>query len=149
MKKLILAMPYNKNKKMEFDLDSGTTAACLENCEDKINGNMHIAGPHNISMYADEGVLYLQIDKTRWPMNEKAISLSYSHDFALQITQFVVDDYVEKVVISYPAWWKGLGSKVQCLPEMDEDQDYLAYVCAVWRNPELRTHLLGAWQKCN
>jgi hypothetical protein len=142
---MILTMPFAKNRKMEFFPDQGVAQELHGDSSVSASGNMHVVENHCVAVYAEGGILYLQIDKVRWPLDEK-LQLKYGHDVLTQTTRFLVSDGIKSTDIIYPSWWRGLGHNMLAVPEMDEDQDYLAYVFSVWRNESLRQQLLTAWQ---
>jgi hypothetical protein len=142
---MILKMPFSKNKLVEFSPDKGVIQSLPDGFVGSINGSLQLVGDHCVSMYVENGVLYLQVDDARWVL-DKNIRLTYRHDVPAQVTHFSISDDACRADISYPAWWKGLGQNVLAVPELDEDNDYLAYVCSVWRNESLRTSLLKIWR---
>lgn len=145
MKTLVLKMPFKKNKTMEFHPWSGCAYDWVGSSDLAINGNMDNVNGQVISIYVEGGQLFLQVDKDRWVLDENHVKLSYQHDPASRMTHFLIDDHVKPIDIIYPAWWKDLGHFNASVPEMDEDEDYLAYVFTVWSNNELRQELLAAW----
>lgn len=142
---MILKMPFAKNKMVEFSPEKGVIRLLPDDFVGSVSGNIQSVGEHCVSMYAEGGVLYLQIDEARWPLG-KNLRITYRHDVPTQTTFFSVSDDARRTDISYPAWWRGLTQNLLAVPELDEDHDYLAYVCSVWRNESLRTNLLKAWQ---
>lgn len=141
---LTLSMPFKKNQLVKFNplnarIDSQQVS------DQKIQGNADIVGSHTIALYAESGRLYLQIDKNRWRLDDDGLQLTYHHKVATKTTIFCVEFHQQTTCIEYPCWWSHLGDTLPPIPEMEVDEDYLAYVHCVWEDKLLQSQLLKSW----
>jgi len=51
----------------------------------------------------------------------------------------------ENFSIEYDAWWADIPSFEPVEPEMDEDEDFMGYIYAVWMNKTLQNNLISSW----
>jgi hypothetical protein len=140
-----------KNEIFLFDADSPSlsvlfdTATGLAKPESaphrKAQGNLKRMAGGICALYAEQGALYLQIDKKRWNLSDPSVAVSYGHDLASKTTVFAVGG----TKLEYPAWWRDAPDFEPTLPERDADEDYLGYIYAVARQPELKAALLKSW----
>lgn len=104
-------------------------------------GTMRILDGRLVALYAQGGRLYLQIGIERWDLGDPATRIRYGHDLNLKTTRFECNGFV----LEYPAWWRDDPAYDPFEPELDEDEDYLGYVHAVFQQPALQANLIRAW----
>jgi len=141
---LNLRKPFDKNRLVKFDTDTGKVWL-PDSVGAPANGNLHTWDGHAAALYSDGERLVFQIDGQKWAMGAPDLQLRYAHDLAKATTTFSVQDANAGAAFEYPAWWKGNPAFGLSLPELDEDEDYFAYVCLVWRDPDLQGTLIRSW----
>lgn len=139
-KKLFLSRVHGPRQVVLFDVATGQTAPA-DPTDAVIQGNFSIVEGHTCAVYVDDHVLFFQMGAERWPLAEPATKVRYRHDFNAHTTVFTIDGKS----IEYPAWWIGDPLFEPPVPERDEEEDYLAYVCEVHRNRSLQASLVEAW----
>ena len=87
----------------------------------------------------------LQIDSQLWPLSAPHLKLHFYHDVRKRQTHFAITSPAGDFAIDYPAWWAEIPDFVPVEPEMDKDEDYLAYIYEVWQTPSLQQALLKSW----
>jgi hypothetical protein len=133
------------------DLDGGASVAVLD-VESGIahagavggetpNGNMRVVLGNTVALYAEGEHLFLQIGGRRWDLADPATVISYGHDLNRKTTTLQVGD----LRLEYPAWWRDDPAYDPFIPELDEDEDYLAYVYSVAQQPALQENLIKVW----
>jgi hypothetical protein len=140
---MILSMPFQRNIKVKFEPQSGShmQISTVENA----SGNLHQVDGHSVALYALDGQLYLQIDTKIWPFSAQQLKLSYHHKVPQQQTHFALSSPTGDFAIDYPAWWANIPDFELVEPEMDKDEDYLAYIYEVWQTPSIQQTLLKRW----
>ncbi|MDX1537751.1 hypothetical protein [Arsukibacterium sp.] len=125
---MILTMPFNNDKQVNFDPVTGQITA---NIDDGLDSGIfdRVAG-HNIALYAEDHRLILQIDKQIWPF-PAGVQLNLQDNKASNARRFTIAPAKQNFSIEYPA--------------MAQDQDYLAYIVAIWQSATLRQALLEKW----
>jgi len=141
---MILYKPFDKNKFVEFD---PKRSDFIPEVREKVEpvGNFHIVGERCIALYCKGGKLFLQIDSERWDLSSGSVAISYFHDFEKKTTTFEVDDGTSSARLEYDAWWSEIPGFQPLEPEMDSEEDFLAYVVEVWRNRSVQKSLIERW----
>lgn len=106
-------------------------------------GNFEHVGEYTFCLYVERGRLYFQADQQRWDFQSPACKLMYRHDIDRQVTQFSVAGKT----FEYPAWWRNDPRFEPCLPELDEENDYLGYIFALKDNERLQNRMIEVWGK--
>ena len=120
--------------------NTGEISPCKE-IGRRSQGNFHTIGDSIFALYVENGSLFFQWDKRRWELSGLSIQMSYGHNIQNKSSVFII----EEQSIEYPAWWASDPTFDPNIPERDEEEDYLAYVFAVWNQPELQHALTVAW----
>ena len=136
---VVLSKIFGRRERVLFDVVTGEIKPTSQT--QKIDGNFHIEAGHVYALYAEGGLLYVQRDTLRWPIDSPEVQMVYGHDLGKQTTSFTLCGHR----IDYPAWWQGDPTFEPMEPERDEEEDYLAYLVSVWRQPELQRSLRAAW----
>ena len=102
-------------------------------------------GQKKIAIYREGNNLTLQIGGDTWNLSSDDVEVKYSHDFSRKTTCFEVESGGEAAFIEYEAWWSGIPGFEPVEPEMDEDEDFMGYVYAVWKNKSLQNSLIRSW----
>ena len=108
-------------------------------------GNSDCIAGHNIALYARDGQLHLQIDEQSWLLSDAQLWLKFYHDVAKRTSHFALTSPSADFAIDYLAWWADIPDFEPIEPEMDKDEDYLAYVYEVWKTPSIQQALLKRW----
>lgn len=87
----------------------------------------------------------LQIDSQIWLLSATQLKLHFHHDMRKRQTHFAITSPAGDFSIDYPAWWAEIPDFEPVEPEMDKDEDYLAYIYEVWQTPSLQQALLKRW----
>jgi hypothetical protein len=93
------------------------------------------------ALYADGGLLVLQWNDRRWPFAADAVHVRYGHDLSRKTTSFSVDERR----VEYRAWWADDPRYDPLVPELDAEQDDLAWIAALKRDPGRMATLLKRW----
>lgn len=125
---MILTMPFNNDKQVNFDPVTGQITANIDDGLD--SGIFDTVAGHNIALYAEDHQLILQIDKQIWPF-PAGVQLNLQDNKASNTRRFTIAPAEESFSIEYPA--------------MAQDQDYLAYIVAIWQSATLQQALLEKW----
>lgn len=141
---MILSKPFHKGELVDFDETEGAVNHNVD-APGKPKGNFHFLDQKCIAIYSKGDSLILQIDSDKWELSSGAVELRYFHDVTKRTTCFEVNSPEGSVSIEYNAWWAGIPGFVPVEPEMDEDEDFLGYVFAVWKNKHLQANLIGRW----
>lgn len=140
---MILSMPFQRNSKVNFDPVSGNKT---DSPADEISsGNLHHVADHTIALYAQDGQLKLQIDKKVWPFSNTTVHINYHHKLQQRLTHFAITSPNDNFSMDYRAWWADIPDFQPTEPEMDQDEDYLAYIYEVWKTPSIQQALLKKW----
>ena len=108
-------------------------------------GNSDCIAGHSISIYARDGQLHLQIDGQSWLLSDTQLRLKFYHNVAKRTSHFALTSPSTDFAINYPAWWADIPDFEPIEPEMDKDEDYLAYIYEVWKTPSIQQTLLERW----
>ncbi|WP_134052121.1 hypothetical protein [Rheinheimera aquimaris] len=140
---MILSMPFQRNEKVNFDPVSGYKSAAA--ADEVSSGNFHNIEGHSVALYAQDGQLKLQIDKKVWLFSSSTLNIDYHHKFQQRLTHFSITSPDDNFAIDYRAWWADIPDFEPLEPEMDQDEDYLAYIYEVWKTPSIQQALLERW----
>ena len=140
-RQLLLKRARGPRGTLSFDVATGRTAPAGDVAGARAHGTQATVAEQSFALYADQGELWFQWNERRWPLASADLELTYAHDLAAAVTTFTAGDRS----ITYPAWWRGDPAFDPLVPEQDEQEDYLAYVVAVWSEPALQASLLDAW----
>jgi hypothetical protein len=140
-RQLLLKRARGPRGTLLFDVATGRTAPAGDVAGARAQGTQATVAEQSFALYAEQGELWFQWNERRWPLAAPDLQLSYAHDLAAAATTFTAGDRS----ITYPAWWRGDPAFDPLVPEQDEQEDYLAYVVAVWSDPLLQASLLDAW----
>ena len=140
-----LSMPYFQNKVMELEKKTGSLIEYLDQGSSMLNGNCHIVEGNNVSLYKEDDELFLQINEQRWCISSPDLVIKYHHVLSTEKTIFEVKDNKSVVLLEYAAWWSGIPNFKLVEPEMDEDEDYLAYIFYLWKSPYLQDTLFKSF----
>ncbi|WP_277252494.1 hypothetical protein, partial [Neptunomonas phycophila] len=102
-------------------------------------------GQRKVAIFRDGNQLILQIGEKKWNLSSQDVVLRYSHNFSKKVTVFEVELDGENLSIEYDAWWADIPSFEPVEPEMDEDEDFMGYIYAVWMNKTLQNNLISSW----
>jgi hypothetical protein len=138
---LVLARHSGPLGYVHFNVETGEAREFLGTTHVKESGNLYTLQGNTFALYAQEGVLYFQWNKRRWDIVSLCPIISYRHDFQRRTTTFSIED----MKIEYPAWWKDDPAFDPCIPERDEEEDYLGYICAVSQSKTLQQALAQGW----
>lgn len=141
---MILCKPFDKGDLVDFDVRNCSVRACTDTTVSP-RGNIHLLLDKCIAIYCEDGTLILQIDKNKWDISSKETVLRYFHRLIDKTTHFEVVSEKESVSIAYRAWWAEIPDFALFEPEMDEDEDFLGYVFAIWRSKQLQESLIESW----
>lgn len=117
---------------------------------DRRDGNCYAVAERWVALYADGGGLILQIGTEKFALDAGATKLEYHHDWRAGETHFAASDPARRVALRYPSWWAKIGLKpaqVKFEPERDEDEDNLAYIYEVWKDPAQQQRLATLWAR--
>ena len=137
-------MPYKRNIKVEFNCLSGE-ATNEVSPDKKPTGNMHHINGYNIALYLQDGQLKLQINSQIWIFASKELKISFYHDVLQRTSHFSITSPQGDFTLEYPAWWSEMPDFEPFEPEMDKDEDYLAYIYEVWQQPTIQNALQKRW----
>ena len=140
-RQILLKRARGPRETLLFDVATGRSAPAGVPPDARAHGTQANVADQSFALYADEGALWLQWNERRWPLASQDLRLGYAHDLAAAVTTFTAGDRS----IAYPAWWRGDPAFDPLIPEQDEQEDYLAYVVAVWGDEALQARLLEAW----
>jgi len=141
---VILTEPFDNGDRVEFDISNGI-AALMPGVTEKPQGNYALVNSSNVAIYTERGKLFLQVDLQRWDLSSGGVALKYFHNLAQKTTRFEVYDADKSAVIEYRSWWSDIPGFEAVEPEMDEDEDFLGYVYAIWKNQQLQKSLIKHW----
>ena len=141
---MILTKPFDNGGRVEFEVSTGT-AAPVPDMTEKPQGDFASVSSSNVAIYCENNKLFLQVDKQRWDLASGDLVLKYYHYLAKKTTRFEVHAADKDVVIEYKSWWSDIPGFEPVEPEMDEDEDFLGYVYAVWKNQKLQKSLVKQW----
>lgn len=110
-----------------------------------VKGNSDCIAGHNMALYARDGQLHLQIDGQNWLLADAQLRLNFYHNVTKRTSHFTLTSPAANFAIDYPAWWAEISDFVPVEPEMDKDEDYLAYIYHVWQTPSIQQALLKRW----
>lgn len=141
---MLLVMPYQRNEKVEFDEKSlSVNRPAASNLQKK--GLFDIVQGHKVALYEHSGKLILQIDQESWDLLSEDVKCVYHHNFNSKKTFFQVKGARSNFAVEYPAWWSSIPSFEPTEPEMDAEEDFMAYVCELVKNPDLCQSLVSSW----
>jgi hypothetical protein len=141
---MILSRPFDEGDLVDFDPASGV-ASLKVNVEGVSRGNFYLLDQQSLAIYCENNTLFLQIGSDRWDLSSSDTELIYSHDFSRKTTCFDVKSQSKSMSIEYMAWWAVIPGFEPIEPEMDEEEDFLGYVFAVWKNKSLQKNLISSW----
>ena len=141
--KLSLSMPFRLNTKVLLCTETGAITSTFK--PDPIRGNFQNVGRHSVALYAQDNQLKLQIDKKVWLFSSSTLNIDYHHKFQQRLTHFSITSPDDNFAIDYRAWWADIPDFEPLEPEMDQDEDYLAYIYEVWKTPSIQQALLERW----
>jgi len=141
---MVLLSLFDKLGLVDFD-----ASTCVVNsnvsASIKPKGSFHLLGQRPLAIYCENNTLILQIDSDKWDLSSVDLQLRYFHNLANKTTRFEVKSPEKSVSIEYKAWWADIPGFEPVEPEMDEDEDFLGYVFAVWKNKQLQQSLISTW----
>jgi len=141
---MILSKPFDRGELIDFD-SSTCTFKSVVNIGEKPKGNFHLLGQRKVAIFSDDNLLILQIGEKTWNLSSQDVVLRYSHNLSKKMTVFEVKLDGQNISIEYDAWWAGIPGFEPVEPEMDEDEDFMGYVYAVWMNKALQHNLISNW----
>lgn len=141
---MILSKPYEKNALVKFESKTATINPFAGQTE-KVTGNCHIVEGTLVALFCEKGVLTLQVGLEKWDLSSKSIQIKYLHDVPTRSTYFEVNHSGIITSIRYKAWWADIPGFLPVEPEMDEDEDFMGYIYAVWKNEGLQNALIAKW----
>lgn len=129
---MILTKPFDKNKLVEFNIDTGDVLDVFS--ADSIHeGVFEKIDNDNFAFYKLNNKLVLQINQCKWNILDANISIKYFHDFHENITFFSIDDKTSKYSTRYKSWWSDIPDFIPLDPELDEEEDFLGYIYSIWK----------------
>lgn len=140
---MILCKPFDMGKFVDFDCSTGSSMP--SDSVDNQKGNFHIVEGNAVAIYNRDNRLMLQIGLKIWDISSDKIELNYFHNIAKRTSCFQVLFNEELISVEYEAWWAKIPGFEPIEPEMDEDEDFMAYVFSVWKNTQLQKNLLSQW----
>lgn len=140
---MILCKPFDKGRFVDFDYSNGSVIPCESANSQK--GNLHIVDGNAVAIYSLDNKLMLQIGLKIWDLSSDVLKLNYFHNIANRTSCFQVLFNGELTSIEYEAWWANIPDFEPVEPEMDEDEDFMAYVFSVWKNTQVQKALLSRW----
>jgi hypothetical protein len=141
---MILSKPFDKGDLVDFDVSTGVAISNV-GVSVKPKGNFHLLDQKRLAIYCEDNTLILQLDSDKWELSSVDVELMYCHNLANKTTFFEVKSPEKSVSIEYKAWWAEIPGFEPVEPEMDEDEDFLGYVYAVWKNKKLQGSLISSW----
>jgi hypothetical protein len=141
---MILSKPFDKGDLVDFDVSTGVAISNV-GVSVKPKGNFHLLDQKLLAIYCEGNTLILQLDTDKWELSSVDVELMYFHNLANKTTCFEVKSPEKSVSIEYKAWWAEIPGFEPVEPEMDEDEDFLGYVYAVWKNKQLQGSLISSW----
>lgn len=141
---MILTMPFNRSIKVEFDCVTGGKKTITGDVAIS-KGILHSVNSHNIALYSHYGKLKLQVDTKVWDFTDEDLKITYHHNIANRTSVFRVLSPDLNFVLEYPAWWSFIPNFLPIEPEMDQDEDFLAYIQTVWQSLSIQKSLLKKW----
>lgn len=138
---MILNMPFDQCKLVDFDTRRATISPVSSGTP---KGNLAIQDSHIAALYSEDNNLVLQIDSSKWILTE-GLNIQYHHSPTKKTTAFVVADNTDSFSLEYKAWWANIPDFSLIEPEMDEDEDFFAYIFAVSKNKSIQQALLKQW----
>lgn len=141
---MILIKPFDNGDRVEFDISDGT-AALTPDVTEKPQGNYALINSNNVAIYREKDKLVLQVNRQRWELSSRDVTLKYFHNLANKTTRFEIYSADKSAVIEYKSWWSDIPDFELVEPEMDENEDFLGYVYAVWKNRKLQDSLIRQW----
>ncbi|NRD72174.1 hypothetical protein HQQ94_02755 [Shewanella sp. VB17] len=142
---MILSKPFDKGELVDFDSSTCTFNKPVTDIDEKSKGNFHLLEQNIVAIFSLNSLLILQIGDKKWDLSSEDTLLRYSHDFIKKTTIFEVELNELNVSIEYEAWWAGIPNFEPIKPEIDEDEDFMGYIYAVWMNKGLQQHLISIW----
>ncbi|GEM_PF-2855136 len=141
---MILSKPFDKGGLVDFDAGTGVVNTNVDASVKPI-GNFYLLDQRRLAIYCEGSTLILQMDFDVWELSSENVELRYFHNLANKTTCFEVKSPEKTVSIEYKAWWAEISGFEPIEPEMDEDEDFLGYVFAVWKNKQLQGSLISIW----
>lgn len=142
---MYLLKPFQGGIAIEMDPELVQPVRQVQSPKEKVVGNAHETHGHTVAIYAERGSLYLQIDMDRFDFRCRDLVIEYYHNITTRDTTFCVRHPGFEFLLSYPAWWADIPAFEPVEPEMDQDNDYYAYLHSIWRNPSLQSKLIKSW----
>ena len=144
---MYLVMPFCGGKVVKFNCESGEIASCSGNIHNTlISGNVDVVEGIAVALFSKKGRLFVQIGSQSWDLASENIEMFYAHDIDKKTTEFKIYSNDNEVVFTRKAWWSEIPGFEPFEPEMDEDEDYLAYLHTIFSNPSAQAHLLKSWK---
>lgn len=140
---MILCKPFDMGIFVDFNCSTGI-AMPSDSANDQ-KGNFHVVEGNAVAIYSKDNKLMLQIGLKIWDLSSDSVELSYFHNISKRTSCFQVLFNGELTSIEYEAWWAKIPMFVPVEPEMDEDEDFMAYILSVWKNAQLQKTLLSRW----
>ena len=141
---MILSKPFDKGDLVDFDVSNGEVNTNVDESS-RPKGNLHFLDHRCLAIYCEGNTLILQVGSDMWRLNSEDVKLRYFHNLANKTTCFEVKSPEKSLSIEYKAWWAEIPGFEPVEPEMDEDEDFLGYVFAVWKNKQLQDRLISSW----
>ncbi|WP_027328394.1 hypothetical protein [Marinimicrobium agarilyticum] len=141
---MILTMPERRGARVEFDEKSLSVQKATRLCDRK-KGVLSFIQTHTVALYEKSGGLILQIDHQVWDLLSERVYCRFSHDFRSKTTLFKVSGGQSEFSVEYPAWWSSIPNFEPLEPEMDAEEDFMAYLCEVSKNRGLCESLISSW----
>ena len=141
---MILSKPFDNGDLIDFDCSTATINPVVIVAE-KPKGNFHLLEQRNVAIYSDNNALKLQIGEDVQNLSSGEAVIRYFHNVSRKTTCFEVESEGRITSIEYKAWWAEIPGFEPVEPEMDEDEDFMGYIYAVWNNKQLQQSLIATW----
>jgi hypothetical protein len=101
-----------------------------------------------VALYARAGGLFFQLGRDRFRLDAPATRLTYWHDWSASVTHFRIASDAADLTLRYQSWWSRLGldpATLEFEPERDADEDPLAHVYELWKDPAQQERVAARW----
>lgn len=143
-RRIILSKPYSGSELVEFNSFTGKIDTAV-GFIGKPAGNCCCVKGKWVVLFCTGGSLILQIGLDKWSLACNEVGVKYFHRLESKKTYFEVSNKQNSFSIEYKSWWADIPSFEPVEPEMDADEDYLAYIFSIWRDKQLIQSLISEW----
>jgi hypothetical protein len=141
---MILYKPFGGGEVVEFDATNCLVKPCIDSTGKPV-GNIHSFLGKCIAIYHEVNTLILQIDNDKWDIRSDKLEMHYFHELVDKTTHFEILSEGKLFSIRYQSWWAEIPHFLPVEPEMDQDEDFLGYIFAVWNSGQLQKSLMASW----